>query len=91
MKPHVGTMDLTIDEEEDGEQPACKVDSIVQSHWEVETCHSGKAGSHIFLSGPLVLELPISKEPFVDLLGDLIYQAVAFVLKQGWRCRWTSL
>ena len=76
----------TVNEEEDREQRAGKIDPIVQRHGEVETCHAGKAGSHKSPSRPLVLEIPIVQEPSVDFLGDLIHEGMAFVPKQRWRC-----
>ena len=80
------THGLTVNEEENREQRACKRDPIVQSHGEVEACYSGKAGSHKSPSGPLILKLPVFQEPLVDLLGDLIHEAMAFVPEQRWRC-----
>lgn len=60
------------------------MDSIVQSHREVDTCHPGEACTLKFSPGLFILKVPVLEDPSVDFSSDLVYEVMASILEERW-------
>ena len=73
----------TINEEKDGQQAACEMDSIVQGFRKIEAGDAGEAGVNELFAGFVVLEGPVFKEVAVDIFGDFFHFGVVDGLEVG--------
>lgn len=63
---------LTINQEEEREKSAGKVNAIIESQGVVKACHCGESCSNELLAGLLVREGPVLEEVAVDLFYGLL-------------------
>lgn len=76
---------LTVNEEQNREQPACKVDSIVQGLREVKAGDSGKSSIDKLLLGLFICKVPVLEEVPIDLCRHRSHKRMAYWNEEGRR------